>query len=42
MNISGSCKSKDLIQAITKAWFENTEEWKFDETDWEIINSWRN
>ena len=40
--IKGICKAKDLNQAIAKAWFENTEEWQFDETDWEIINGWRN
>ena len=40
--IVGICKSKDLIRAITRAWFENTEAWKFDETNWEIINGWRN
>ncbi len=36
------CKAKDLIQAITKVWLKNTKKWQFDETDWEIINSWRN
>ena len=40
--IKGICKCKDLVIAITKAWFENTEEWYFDETDTGLINSWRN
>jgi hypothetical protein len=40
--ITGKCLAKDLIETITEAWFENTEEWKLDETDWEVINSWRN
>jgi len=42
MIILGICKAKDLILAITKAWFDQTELWQFDETDIEIINSWRN
>ncbi len=40
--IVGKCKAKNLIEAITKAWLEQTELWQLDETDLELINSWRN
>ena len=51
MKISGKCKAKDLILAITEAWNKAKhletnkgfgEIWTFDETDTELINSWRN
>jgi hypothetical protein len=39
MKLSGSCKAKDLIKAITEAWNEQNigQVWTLDETDTEII-----
>ena len=40
--ITGKGKAKDLIKEITFRWCGIGKKWQFDETDWEIINSWRN
>jgi len=42
MRISGKCKAKDLIKEITFAWYGIGKIWTLDETDTELINSWRN
>ena len=42
MKISGICKAKDLIKEITFRWYGIEGIWLFDETDAELINSWRN
>lgn len=38
-HLAGICKARDLIKAITFAWYGIGEEWFFDETDIELI-SW--
>jgi len=35
--ILGKCKAKDLVKAITEAWFAQTEIWQLDETDNEVV-----
>lgn len=42
MIILGICKAKDLIREIAFRWVNIGTKWDFDETDSEIINSWRN
>ncbi len=42
MKILVICKAKDLIKEITFRWYGIGEIWEFDETDTELINSWRN
>jgi len=37
MKFSGICKAKNLIKAITLAWYGIGEIWELDETDTEII-----
>ena len=38
MRYAGICKAKDLIKAITFAWYGIGREWQLDETDHEIIS----
>ena len=42
MKLSGICKAKNLIREITFRWYQIGDIWELDETDAEIINSWRN